>query len=182
MKKIVYIFLIVVNILWADKSIKTDVFLAYGLGGKVKVDETSIRDKYSSSLNGKLNFSYKVYNSMYFLTGLGYETYNVESYDKSYNIMPVLLGIRYMDEKNKIYHPYITLMYGANILKNPEDLPIDTRKNGYASIDVGLFLKEKYFFELSYKHHALTYKPMWPTISSYWNGEQMSLNIGYRVK
>ena len=182
MKKTVWTFLVLINLIFAENRIKTDVFLSYDLGGKMKVDETEIRERYvNNTPNFKFDFSYRVYKSIYLTTGLNYETYSLENYGK-YKLMPLLLGIRYMDEKNSKYHPYITLLYGLNILENPEDLPIDTRKNGFAEIDGGLLYKEKYFFEIAYKHHALAYKKMWPTTSSYWNGEILSFNIGYRLK
>lgn len=189
MKNIILVFCIFSQFLFAKEELNVDFFVGHDVYGVMKVDRTDISENFSEfSPNIKTSMSYKVYKSMFLVGNIQYETYHMEAdnnefkVNSTYNLIPYTIGIRYMDEKKKDINTYITLSFGANILLNEGDFPIDKRVNGLAEMDFGILYKKKYFAELDYKHHAFAYEKRWPTFSSYWNGKIVSLNLGYRLK
>lgn len=183
MKKIILIFLTIFNLLLAKEELKFDIFVGHDFNGTMKIDRDETRDHFSNySTNYKMILSYKVYNHMAATANIGYETYYMDTYKGSFNLIPYTLGVRYFADKRGNIMPYIALAYGASVLMNEEEFPIDTRINGFAEADFGVLYKDKYFLELAYKHHAFAYKPIWPTFSSFWNGQFLSLNFGYSIK
>lgn len=182
MKKIILIFTIISAFSFANERLNWDVFLGHDIYGFMKVDRTDIEKDYDKyTFNVKTNLSYKVYKSMDFILGFSYETYYMPEYNDSYNLIPLNFGVRYIDDSKKDFHPYISLLYGSNILLNEEKFPITTDKNGYAEASLGVLYKDKYFSELTYKHHAFNYIPENYSIR-YWNGKMVGLNFGYRLK
>lgn len=182
MKKIIFLFLMISSITFSTERLNWDIFVGHDIYGIVQVDRTDIKKDYDKySFNIKTNLSYKVYKSMDFIVALGYEDYYMPEYKDSYKLIPLTFGVRYIDDSKRHTHPYIGLMYGINILENEENFPISTDKNGYAEINIGVLYKEKYFGEISYKHHAFAYIPEWPS-NKYWNGRVFGLNLGYRIK
>lgn len=181
MKKILILLTTLTNLLWAQEKVDLNLFLGHDLYGQMKVDRTDIKSKFDNySFNLKGTASYKLYNMIYVIGSIQVENYSIHSPEGKYLLIPMTLGIRYVDNKHGDFRPYISMSYGTNIVKGVDELPIDTKLNGFGEMDLGCFYKERYMIELSYKHHALAYKPIWPTLSSFWNGQFIGVNIGYK--
>ncbi len=182
MKRIILIFTMISAFSFSNERLNWDIFVGHDVYGFMKVDRINLKKDYDKySFTAKTNLSYKVYKSMDFILGFSYETYYMPEYKDSYNILPLTFGMRYIDESKKDINPYISLVYGSNILLNEEKFPISTDINGYAEASLGVLYKDKYFSELTYKHHAFAYIPEWPS-NKYWNGKMVGLNFGYRLK
>lgn len=186
MKRVILILVVLCSFLQAKEKIEIDGFVGHDIFGKMKVDRNDIKEDYSDySFNTKLTLAKKVYNSIYVTGSIQYETYYIEAdtYKDEYNLIPITAGIRYVDEKRKKdFVPYMTLAVGANILLNDDTIPVDTKINGFAELDCGVVYKEKYLFELAYKHHAFTYEPKADTSNEFWNGRMLNFNLGYKFR
>lgn len=181
MKRIFILLVTLSNLLWAQEKFELNLFGGHDLYGQMKVDRTDIKSKYTNyTFNIKGTASYKVYKMIYVIGSFQAENYSINSPEGNYLLFPLTLGIRYVDNIHGNFRPYISMSYGTNIVKGIEELPIDTRMNGFGEMDLGFYYKDKYLFELAYKHHALAYKPIWPTLSSFWNGQVIGMNFGYK--
>lgn len=110
-----------------------------------------------------------------------YESYYLNEFDSKYNLIPITIGIRYLkNEKNVLWRPYVSLSVGTSITLNEENIPIDTEVNGFGELDTGFIYKDKYLFELAYKHQAFKYKPLIDSENEFWNGQILSFNLGYK--
>lgn len=183
MKRVILILVVLCSFLQAKEKIEIDGFIGHDLFGEMKVDKNDIREDYSDySFNTKLTLAKKLYNSIYVTGSIQYETYYMDAYKDKYNLIPMTIGIRYVNEKSdKKIIPYMTLAIGTNILMNKDEAPIDTETNGFAELNGGVIYKDKYLFELAYKHHALTYIPISDS-SEFWNGRVLSFNLGYKFR
>lgn len=184
MKKIILILVALCSCLQAKEKIEVDGFIGHDIFGKMKVDRNDIKEDYSDySFNTKLTLAKKVYNSIYVTGSVQYETYYMDTYKDEYNLIPITAGIRYINEKSKKkFVPYMTLSVGANILLNDDNIPVDNKINGFGELDGGVIYKDKYLFELSYKHHAFTYLPKADTSNEFWNGRMLNFNVGYKFR
>ena len=183
MKKVIVILVALCSFIQANDKIEINGFIGHDVFGEMKVDRKDIREDYSKySFNTKLTMAYKVYNSIYVTGSVQYETYYIDAYKDRYNLIPMTVGIRYINEKSKKnYIPYMTLAIGTNVLLNKDETPVDTETNGFAELDGGIVYKDKYLFELSYKHHALSYTPI-SSSTDFWNGRMLNFNVGYKFR
>ena len=181
MKRQILIFLLCVTFLQAKESMHFDLFLGHDIMGQNKVDRTEIKEKLSElNFNAKGTISYKIYEMMDITGTVQYESYVLN--EGEYSLIPVTIGIRYVDKTFGYFRPYATMSYGTNFVIGIDEFPVDTRLNGFGEIDIGTFYKDKYIFEIVYKHHALAHTPNWPSLSSFWNVQTIGFNIGYKVK
>ena len=181
MKKLSLVFLICFTFLHGEEKLHMELFAGRDVFGQTKVDRTEIKGSMSDlNFNAKGTISYKIYEMISLTGSVQYETYTFN--EGEYSLVPFTMGIRYIDKKFGNYTPYVTMSYGTNIVIGIDEFPLDTRMNGFGEIDLGAIYKEKFVFELAYKHHALAHTPNWPSLSSFWNGQTIGVNIGYRVK
>ena len=102
MKKVIVILVALCSFIQANDKIEINGFIGHDVFGEMKVDRKDIRKDYSKySFNTKLTMAYKVYNSIYVTGSIQYETYYIDAYKDRYNLIPMTVGIRYINEKSK---------------------------------------------------------------------------------
>lgn len=182
MKRILFIILAISNVALSKEKFQINTFIGHDLAGKAKIDKNDINYNYTDySFNIKVTGAYEIYSSIYLMTSIQHETYYLKEYQKGYKLVPLTIGIRYLNEnKKKLYRPYMSLAIGTSMVIDAKEVPIDKEVNGFGELDIGFFYDGKYMVELAYKHQAFKYKPLSNSNSELWNGQMIGVNFGYK--